>query len=200
MLILVGLTALAVVAGAQTPEATPSRSPAAAGYLIGPEDVLLISVWQNAELTRSVPVRPDGRISLPLLKDVPAVGRTPAELATDIEERLKSYMTTAVVSVIVSEVNSFRVSVLGKVQQPGLYNFRAPTTVLEALAAAGGLQEYAKEGDIVILRRPPSGGPDDRRDAPDYLRLAFDYSDVVKPNGPAGANFRLMAGDIIVVP
>lgn len=198
-LILAGLTVLAALAGAQAPESAPSR-PTPAGYLIGPEDVLLVSVWQNAELTRSVPVRPDGRISLPLLKDIPAAGRTPSELATDIESRLKEFMTTSVVSVIVSEVNSFRVSVLGKVQQPGLYNFRAPTTVLEALAAAGGLQEYAKEGDIVILRRPPSGGPDDRRDAPDYLRLGFDYSDVVKPNGPVGANFRLMPGDIIVVP
>ena len=199
-LILAGLAALADAAGTQAPEAPPSPTPAVSGFLIGPEDVLLISVWQNAELTRSVPVRPDGRISLPLLKDIPAAGRTPAQLALDIEGRLKEFMTTAVVSVIVSEVNSFRVSVLGKVQQPGLYNFRAPTTVLEALAAAGGLQEYAKEGDILVLRRPPSGGPDDRRDAPDYLRLEFDYSDVVKANGPAGANFRLMPGDIMVVP
>ena len=200
LLILASVTALADTVGAQGTDAPASPAPAASGFLIGPEDVLLISVWQNAELTRSVPVRPDGRISLPLLKDIAAAGRTPAELASDIESRLKGYMTTAVVSVIVSEVNSFRVSVLGKVQQPGLYNFRAPTTVLEALAAAGGLQEYAKEGDILVLRRPPSGGADDRRDAPDYLRLEFDYSDVVKSSGPAGGNFRLMPGDIIVVP
>ncbi len=194
-----GLAALAGSAAAQGPATPPAPRSAASPFLIGPEDVLSISVWQNAELTRTVPVRPDGHISLPLLKDIPAAGRTPEQLAVDIESRLKDYMTTAVVSVIVSEVNSFRVSVLGKVQQPGRYNFRAPTTVLEALAVAGGLQEYAKEGDVVILRRPPAGR-DEQRDAPDYLRLGFDYSDAVKANGPAGANFRLMPGDIIVVP
>jgi polysaccharide export outer membrane protein len=199
--LLFGLVLLGGSAAAQDPgtDITPGGKAAPREFLIGPEDVLAISVWQNAELTQSIPVRPDGHISLPLLKDIPAAGRTPAELALDIEARLKAYMTTAVVSVIVAEVNSYRVSVLGKVLQPGRYNFRAPTTVLEALAEAGGLQEYAKEGDIVVLRRPPIPR-EDQRAGPDYLHLAFDYSDAIKANGPAGANFRLMAGDIIVVP
>jgi polysaccharide export outer membrane protein len=169
-----------------------SRAP----FRIGPEDVLFISVWQNTELTRSVPVRPDGRISLPLIKEIQAAGRTPAELGDEIEARLKTYMTTAVVSVIVAEVNSYRVSVLGKVAKPGRYNFKAPTTVLEALAAAGGTIDYAKPDDIVVLRPDPTvRGP-----LKAYLRLKFDYSAAIRAAGPAATNFDLLANDIIVVP
>jgi polysaccharide export outer membrane protein len=188
---------------AQTPQPQPPRPARAADpsqpqYRIGPEDVLIISVWQNAELTRSIPVRPDGRISMPLLKDVAAAGRTPMELAEEIEARLKSYMTTAVVSVIVAEVNSYRVSVLGKVSQPGRYLFKAPTTVLEALAAAGGVVEYAKTDEILVLRPDPS-----RRLSPGgarpFARLKFNYSAAIKAAGPAAANFELLPNDIIVV-
>jgi polysaccharide export outer membrane protein len=141
-------------------------------------------------------VRPDGRISLPLVKEIPAAGRTPAELADDIEARLKTYMTTAVVSVIVAEVNSYRVSVLGKVTKPGRYNFRSPTTVLEALAAAGGMVDYAKPDDIVVLRPDPAS----RTQVRAYLHLKFDYSLAVKAAGPAAANFDVLPNDIIVVP
>jgi polysaccharide export outer membrane protein len=159
--------------------------------------VLDISVWQNAELSRSVPVRPDGRISLPLLKDIQAAGRTPVELADDIETRLKAYLTAAVVSVIVAQVNSYRVSVLGKVAHPGRYNFRAPTTVLEALAAAGGPIEYSSPDDTVVLRPDPTPRPGTNRS---YLRVKFDYSSALKASGPGAANFELLSNDIIVVP
>jgi polysaccharide export outer membrane protein len=180
------------------PVPTPGRPAEAVQppFRIGPEDVLFISVWQNAELTRSVPVRPDGRISLPLLKEVQAAGRTPAELAAEIEARLKTYMTNAVVSVIVTEVNSFRVSVLGKVAKPGRYSFKAPTTVLEALAAAGGTIDYAKPDDTVVLRPDPTT----RGPLKVYLRLRFDYSSAIRAAGPSATNFDLLPNDIIVVP
>jgi polysaccharide export outer membrane protein len=195
---LAGPLAYPQVSQPQPQRAAPSANPSATPYRIGPEDVLVISVWQNPELTRSVPVRPDGRISLPLLKDVVAAGRTPAELAEEIETRLKAYMTTAVVSVIVAEVNSYSVSVLGKVARPGRYPFKAPTTVLEVLAAAGGMVEYAKTDEILVLRPDPSrrvnqGG------ARSYLRLKFNYSAAIKAAGPAAANFELLANDIVVV-
>jgi polysaccharide biosynthesis/export protein len=188
------LAAQAPAAAAQRPAAKPPA--AGPPFRIGPEDVLFISVWQNAELTRSVPVRPDGRISLPLLKEFVAAGRTPAELAEDIEGRLKTYMTSAVVSVVVSEVNSYRVSVLGKVGKPGLYNFRTPTTMLEALAAAGGTVDYAKPDDTVVLRPDPTARGGGRA----YLRLKFDYSAAVKGAGQGSMNFEVLPNDIIVVP
>jgi polysaccharide export outer membrane protein len=193
--------ALPAEAQARKPQSVrpaPAADPGTTPYRIGPEDVLVISVWQNAELTRSVPVRPDGRISLPLLRDVIAAGRTPAELAEDIEEGLKSYMTAAVVSVIVAEVNSYRVSVLGKVANPGRYSFKAPTTVLEALAAAGGMVEYAKTDDILVLRPDPS-----RRISPGgakpFVRMKFNYSAALKAAGPTAANFELLPHDIVIV-
>lgn len=196
--LLVGFGLLAQPAPGQTPGQIPAAS-ALVGepYRIGPADVLFISVWQNAELTNSVPVRPDGRISLPLLKDVPAAGQTPLELAEDLQTRLKAYMTTSLVSVIVTEVNSYRVSVLGKVMHPGLYNFKAPTTVLEALAAAGGLQEYEKGDDIVVLR-PQPGAPGDTRQARRYMRLEFNYRNSIDSASPT--NFGLLPNDIVVVP
>jgi polysaccharide export outer membrane protein len=166
-------------------------------FRIGPEDVLIISVWQNAELTRSVPVRPDGRFSLPLVKEIQAAGRTPAELGNEIESLLKSYMTSAVVSVIVAEVNSYRVSVLGKVAKPGRYNFKAPTSILEALAAAGGPIEYSNPDETLVLRPDPRPGGGTNRP---YQRYRFNYSMAIKASGPAAANFELLPNDIIVVP
>jgi len=183
--------------GAQAP-ARPGEA-SAPEFRIGPEDVLIISVWQNAELTRSVPVRPDGRISLPLIKEIQAAGRTPTELSDDIEARLKSYMTSAVVSVIVAEVNSYRISVLGKVTKPGRYNFKAPTTILEALAAAGGPIEYSNPDDTVVLRPDPSPRVGAGTNRP-FQRLRFNYSMAIKASGPAAANFELLPNDIIFVP
>jgi polysaccharide export outer membrane protein len=202
LLLLVGAVLVSSPAWSQEAEAPPVRGSTDTStpeYRIGPEDVLFISVWQNAELTRSVPVRPDGRISLPLVKEIPAANRTPAELGADIEARLKAYMTTAIVSVVVAEVNSYRVSIVGKVQKPGRYNFRSPTSVLEALAAAGGLQEYVKGDDILVLRSGPSPRPGSRPTR-DYIRLKFDYPLAIKAAGPAAVNFDVQPNDIIVVP
>ena len=193
-------------AGGQTPRPqSAGQAPARPGdvsaqdFRIGPEDVLIISVWQNAELTRSVPVRPDGRISLPLVKEIQAAGRTPTELGNQIESLLKSYMTSAVVSVIVAEVNSYRVSVLGKVAKPGRYNFKAPTSILEALAAAGGPIEYSNPDETVVLRPDPLPRIGEVKYRP-FQRLRFNYSMAIKASGPAAANFELLPNDIIVVP
>jgi len=198
-----GLGLLPFSAGAQVQpsvQAAPRPGEAAGSeYRIGPEDVLIVSVWQNAELTRSLPVRPDGRISLPLIKEVQAAGRTPLELGDEIERRLKTFMNSAVVSVIVAEVNSYRVSVLGKVANPGRYNFRAPTTILEALATAGGPVDYSNADETVVLRPDPAPRIGSGTNRP-YKRLRFNYSLAIKASGPAANNFELLPNDIVVVP
>ena len=124
--------------------ATPASAPVApTDYRIGPEDVLAISVWQNAELSRAVPVRPDGKISVPLVNDVQAAGLTPMELRESLIAKLREFMPTAEVSVVVTEMNSFKVSVIGEVKRSERYRLRGPATVLDVLAMAGGFQDWA---------------------------------------------------------
>jgi polysaccharide export outer membrane protein len=165
----------------------PSTAPTSE-YRIGPEDVLDISVWRNAELTRTVPVRPDGRISLPLLNDITAANLTPMELRDVLAKGYEAYVKDAEVSVIVREIHSLRVSVVGRVNHPGRYELGSQATVLEALALAGGLTEFAKRDRIVVFRH----------DGRAWQRLAFDYDYAVSDN--AELNFTLRAGDIVIVP
>ncbi len=129
-----------------------SALPGSAGYRIGPDDVVEVSVWRNEALSRTVPVRPDGFISLPLINDIQAAGLTPMELRQLLAQKLTTYIPSPEVSVIVREVHSAKVSVLGEVAHPGLYELRGPTTVLEILAHAGGLSPFASRGKIVVLR------------------------------------------------
>ncbi len=124
--------------------------------MIGPEDVLDIAVWDNPAVSRTVPVRPDGKISLPLLNDVKAAGLTPSQLRQALTKALVSYMPTPSVSVIVREVHSYKVTVIGEVRTPGRYELKSQATVLDMLAMAGGLSEFAERGRIVVLR--PNGG------------------------------------------
>lgn len=121
-------------------------------YLIGPEDVLEISVWKNADLSRVVIVRPDGRISIPLIGDVQAAGRTPGELKMAIEEKLQEYQETVVASVIVQEVNSYRIFMLGEIRAPGPYTLKRHTSILQAISLAGGFTEFASKNKIVLIR------------------------------------------------
>jgi polysaccharide export outer membrane protein len=162
--------------------------PASGDYLIGPEDVLDISVWKNPELSRKVPVRPDGMISLPLVNDIQAAGLTPSELRLQLAKRLAEFVPTPEVAVVVSDVQSYKVSVVGAVKTPGRFMLRSPATVLELLALAQGLTEFANKERIVVLRHNGST----------TQRLPFNYRKVA--DGNEQENFLLKAGDIIVVP
>ena len=183
---------LAPVAG--TPEDPPATVPLRpAEYRIGPEDVLAISVWQNAELTRTTPVRPDGKISVPLVNDVQAAGLTPMELRASLIAKLHEFMPDTEVSVVVTEMNSFRVSVIGEVKRSERYKLRGPATVLDVLAMAGGFQDWANRERIVVLRpRPAQAGVN-------FERIPFEYKKVIAPGGESG-NFMVQPDDIIVVP
>jgi polysaccharide biosynthesis/export protein len=189
--------ATAGVARAQDAAQTPANSEAAAvgrviattaEYQIGPEDVLDISVWKNAELSRKVPVRPDGKISLPLVNDIQAAGLTPSELRKQIAAKLTEFVPTPEVSVVVQEVQSLKVSVVGAVKTPGRFSLRSPATVLECLALAQGLTEFANRERIVVLRQNGST----------TQRIPFNYRKVAE--GSEQENFMVKAGDIIVVP
>ena len=158
-------------------------------YRIGPEDMLDIAVWNNTTISRTVPVRPDGKISLPLVNDVQAAGLTPMELRDQIASRLAEYMPSPEVSVIVREVNSLKVSVVGQVRTPGRYSIRTPTSVLEAIALAGGFNEFAKTDRILILRS--NGGT--------TQRISFSYDNAASRSGEQ-KDVLLERGDVVVVP
>lgn len=158
-------------------------------YVIGPQDVLDIDVWKEPELTRSVPVRPDGKISLPLLNDIQAAGLTPTKLADEITAGLKKFVTDPQVTVIVSAINSQRVYILGEVTRPGAYPLLPDMTVLQALSSAGGFTQFANTKKIYVLRD----------DNGKQQKLPFNYKDVI--NGKAQQqNIVLKAGDTVVVP
>ncbi len=161
----------------------------ASDYIIGPEDMLQVSIWKNEAMSRTLPVRPDGKISLPLLHDITAAGLTPLQLRDKIAAALAEFMPNPEVSGSVMQVNSYRVSVLGEVQKPGVLQLKAPTTVLEALALAGGFRDFASPSKIVIFRKDASG---------QTQKLRFNYNRAV---GSAGEeNVSLKSGDVVVVP
>jgi len=169
--------------------ATPvSRFVAADAFRIGPEDLLDVQVWKNGDLSRIVPVRPDGMISLPLVNDIQAAGLTPTDLRQQITQRLAEFVPSPEVSVIVREVHSVKVAVLGAVRMPGLYEVKGPATVLEMLARAQGLNEFADRGRIVVLRQNDGT----------TTRIPFNYRKVAE--GSEQDNFYVRPGDIIVVP
>ena len=162
-------------------------------YIIGAEDVVDVAVWNNAALSRTVPVRPDGKISLPLLNDLQAAGLTPMQLRDVVARALAPYVATPEVSVIVREVRSFKVAVVGEVKTPGRHELRSGATVLDMLALAGGLNEYADRGRIVILRKEGSK----------TRRIPFDYGKLMSGNGDTNGgheNLLVRPGDIILVP
>jgi polysaccharide export outer membrane protein len=158
-------------------------------YRIGPEDVLDITVWNQPDLARVVPVRPDGRISLPLVNDLVAAGLTPSELRELLKEKFTLYVPEAEVSVIVREIHSFKVSVMGNVGRPGRFELKSRATVLDALALAEGLTEFADRRRIVILRH----------EGQRLRRVPFDYDQSISGEGAEDMLF-LVPGDIVVVP
>jgi polysaccharide export outer membrane protein len=157
-------------------------------YKIGPEDLLDISVWKNPELSRTVPVRPDGKVSLPLVNDIQAAGLTPTALRQQLVERFSEYIPTPEVAVIVREVHSMKVAVVGSVKTPGRYELKSAATVLELIALAQGFTDFAARDRIVILRQENG----------EAKRIPFNYRKVA--GGDEQANLTVQPGDIIVVP
>ncbi|MGH7231988.1 MAG: polysaccharide biosynthesis/export family protein [Nitrospiraceae bacterium] len=158
-------------------------------YYIGPEDVLEISVWRNADLSKQVTVRPDGRISLPLLGDIEANGMTPLELTAAIANRLKQFKETPTVSIIVQQVNSYAFYVLGEVGGPGRYPLKSKTTLLQAITMAGGFTPTAARTRIVVFRM---------RDGKEE-KVKASYHDIVMKDA-RNQNVLLKPGDTIVIP
>jgi polysaccharide export outer membrane protein len=167
--------------------ATPATTDPA--YVIGPEDVLDINVWKEPDVSRVVPVRPDGRISLPLINDVQAAGLSPQQLAGNVTEKLRKYFNEPQVTVIVTQINSQRVFVVGEVLRAGAFPLIPGMTVLQALSSAGGFTTFADVKKIHVMRL---------RDGK-HLELPFNYRDVLKGDNP-DQNIKLEPGDTVVVP
>jgi polysaccharide biosynthesis/export protein len=159
-------------------------------FIIGPEDVLDISVWKEPDLTKQIPVRSDGKISLPLVGDIQAAGRTPLQLQMDITDRLKGYITDPQVAIIVQQINSMKYNIFGEVGKPGSYALAGGTTIVDAIAAAGGLKDFAKKKGIYILRINSAGVAN---------RFAFNYEDFIKGKNTK-QNILLKPRDTIYVP
>jgi polysaccharide biosynthesis/export protein len=173
-----------------SPVAVPSAAPVAdANFVIGNEDILAISVWKDQELSRVIPVRTDGRISLPLIGELQASGKTPKQLQAEITTGLQSFISKPEVTVIVQEIKSQRFNILGHVLKPGSYLLNPPTTLVDAIALAGGLAPFANTKHIYVLR--DDGGKE--------VRLPFNYKKVIK-GSHSEQNIQLQPRDTVVVP
>jgi len=160
-------------------------------YIIGPEDVLEITVWKNQDLSKVVAVRPDGRISLPLIGEVTAVGKTPVQVTEDISAKLKEYKENPQVSIVLKEVNSYAIFVLGEVAKPGKYPLKSKTTLLQGISIAGGFTAMAARNKLVVFRFGVNGGGQER--------VKASYDDIVLRDGSL-QNIELKPGDTVVVP
>jgi len=187
--VLIGwLAVIPLVAGpAMAAEEAPGAT--AADYIIGPGDVLHISVWKDEALTRQVIVLPDGRIGFPLIGQVLAAGKNVAELSKEIEQKLARFVPGVELSLVVHQTGSMVIYVIGKVNSPGRFSISSDVTVLQALAMAGGLNPFAKRGDIKIFRETGGG----------TKVYPFDY-DAVTEGKDLRSNMRLKKGDVVVVP
>ena len=169
---------------------TPAQSAASKDFLIGLEDVLSVFVWREPDLSvKEVTVRPDGKITIPLINDIQAAGLTVDQLQERITEQLKDFVASPSVTVVVVKVMSQKVSIVGEVGQPGVYPLGGPMTVLELLARAGGFREYAKKKNITIVRQ----------ESGQSVRYKFNYKDVSEGKN-LQQNIALKNGDIIIVP
>ena len=185
------LTAIALAStvlgcGASTSKAAREAKPFnPSEYRIGVEDLLEITVWKEPQLSTSAPVRPDGKVTVPVAGEVQAAGHTAKELEVELASRFSKRIASPEVTVVVKEINASRVFILGEVAKPGAYPMRGALTVVQALALAGGLTEFADAGDIVIVRRDDAGG---------QQKLKLDLSDAY------GTPIELAPGDTVVVP
>jgi polysaccharide biosynthesis/export protein len=174
----------------QDADSTTTAKAHDSSFLIGNDDVLAINVWKEPDISRSVPVRSDGKISLPLVGEVQATGRTPLQLEQEIAQQLKSYVAEPEVTVIVQQINSQKFNILGMVNRPGSYAITNSATVLDAIALAGGFRDFAKQKSIYILRQNSDGT---------QARLPFNYKEVVKGQS-AAQNIKLQPRDTIIIP
>ncbi len=183
----------------QNPPAEPAKPPVSAttspvaandpDYKIGPQDVLTINVWKEPDVSREVPVRPDGKISLPLLNDIEAAGLTPMQLANALTENLKKFISSPQVTVIVKEINSRRVYVIGEVVRAGTFPLLPKMTVLQIVSSCGGFTQFANPKKIYVLRTKDGK----------QTKIPFNYKDVVSGKNPE-QNIELEPGDTVVVP
>ncbi len=188
-------------AGKSMTDTTSSSVPASPGekatnavsteYLIGAEDVLEIIVWRNVDLSKIAQVRPDGKISMPIIRDIVAEGKTPSQLAEEMTNKLKEYVQNPVVAVSLKEVNSSNIFLLGEVVRPGKYPLKSKTTLLQGITIAGGFTPIAARNQMVIFRFKESGAG--------MKRLTASYDDIVLRGGIT-ENFELKSGDTVVVP
>ena len=158
-------------------------------YVIGAEDVLYIHVWKEETLSRTVPVRSDGKISLPILDEIQAGGFTPLQLKEILTQRLKEFIDNPNVSVIVTEANSYKVYVSGQVKTPGVYRLRSETSMLQIIPMAGGFTDWANPKKILIIRK--ENGKE--------RRITVNYKKIMKGDAP-DSNIVLKAGDTVIVP
>jgi polysaccharide export outer membrane protein len=171
-----------------------AAKPVSKEFLLGPEDVLEVTVWRNQDLSRTVVVRPDGKISLPLIGDVQASGLTAAQVAAKIAARLTEFKENPNVSVSIKEVNSYFIYVLGEVLKPGKYPIKSYATVLQGVSLAGGFTNFASKNRMAVLRTVTNGDGEQRQ-----IRIPVPYDELVSGKG-AIENFVLKSGDTIVVP
>jgi len=181
----------AAVANTSAQAENPPRSPRTDDtFVIGDDDVLAINVWKEDALTKQVTVRSDGKISLPLIGEIQAAGRTPPQLEQDITDKLKTYLGNPQVVVIVQEIHSLKFNILGQVAKPGSYPLTTGTTVVDAIALAGGFKDFAKKKGVYVLR-PGAGGNE--------YRYPFNYQQFVKGKNTK-QNIILKPHDTVVVP
>ena len=178
-----------------SPEIIEEASNSSKDFLLGPEDVLDIVVWKNEDLSqKGVVIRPDGKVSMPLIGEVQANGRTANQLASQIAARLKEYKDNPVVTVSVKEVNSYYVYVLGEVTKPGKYQLKSHATVLQAVAIASGFTNYAARNKMKVIRHVQADDGGTRE-----IRIPARYDDLISGTGDIG-NFVLKTGDVVIVP
>jgi len=163
-------------------------------FLIGPEDVLVVTVWRNQELSKEVIVRPDGKISLPLIGDVVAAGFTAQALSKHVADALAEFMSTPTVSVQVKEINSYHIYVVGEVVKPGKIVLKSFTSVVQGISYAGGFTTFASRNKVHVLRMIKNGQGETKQ-----VMIPVPYTDIVQGKN-LDANFILKAGDVIVVP
>jgi polysaccharide biosynthesis/export protein len=193
-IMIAGVLSLASCSELQKEVMEQVSKPGPRDFLLGPEDVLEVTVWRNQDLSRTVVIRPDGMISLPLIGDVHASGFTAAQVADRIAKRLTEFKENPSVSVSVREVNSYFIYVTGEVTRAGKYPLKSFATVLQGVSLAGGFTPFASKNKMVVVRTVKNGNGEEHQ-----IRIPIRYDDLVKGDGQIG-NFTLMSGDTIVVP